>query len=282
VTTKRGKADGEGVSVSYQGSVSMGTMARYMETLSASQWQEAFMQGLNNANTYHGTNYSLKMADHFTDPRYFNADGTAKYNTDWQKEATRDALSHNHQLSIRQAGKNSSVGTFLNFTDQQGLLLNSYMKRVNAKMTYDASPTKWLSTSVNLLVNHTWGNNTDHGDGGQNALRTMIEMPAWYPIKNPDGSWADDNTAIFQEVVKYADNPATPGYDPQMQRFSAEDGANPVHFLEAAVSGGAVTLYGVANSQSLVEAAVSAAREQPGVDALSSEIQVVQEFTVMP
>ncbi|GHT97126.1 phospholipid-binding protein [Spirochaetia bacterium] len=56
----------------------------------------------------------------------------------------------------------------------------------------------------------------------------------------------------------------------------------PVHFLEASVSGGAVTLYGVANSQSLVEAAVSAAREHPGVDTLSSEIQVAQEFTVMP
>ena len=72
VTTKRGKTDGEGVAVSYQGSVSFGTMARYMETLTASQWQEAFMQGLENSNTYHGTNYSLDRADHFTDPRYFD------------------------------------------------------------------------------------------------------------------------------------------------------------------------------------------------------------------
>ncbi|GHV47929.1 SusC/RagA family TonB-linked outer membrane protein [Bacteroidia bacterium] len=225
VTTKRGKTGGEGLSLSYQGSVSVGTTARYMETLSASQWQEAFMQGLQNANTYHGTAYSLNMADHFTDSRYFNADGTAKYNTDWQRESTRDAVSHNHQLNIQQAGKNSSMGAFLNFTDQQGLLLNSYMKRLNAKMTYDASPTRWLSTSINLLVNHAWGNNTDHGDGGQNALRTMIEMPAWYPVTNPDGSWADDNTAVFQEVRKYADG--------RKVRFSSEDGANPVHFLNA-------------------------------------------------
>lgn len=225
VTTKRGKRDGEGTTVSYQGSVSIGTMARKMETLSASQWQEAFMIGLSNANKYHGTAYSLNMADHFTDERYFNADGTAKYDTDWQKEATRTAVSHNHQLNIQQAGKNSSVGAFLNYTDQQGLLLNSYMKRVNAKMTYDANPTKWLSTGVNLMVNHSWGNKTDGGDGGQNALRTMIEMPAWYPIHNPDGSWADDNTAIFQEVQKYADG--------RTVRFSSENGANPVHFLNA-------------------------------------------------
>ena len=233
VTTKRGKIGSEGVSVSYQGSVSVGTMARSMETLNASQWQEAFMQGLSNANTYHGTNYSLNMADHFTDARYFNADGTAKYNTDWQAEATRNAVSHNHQLNIQQAGKKSSMGAYLNYTDQQGIMLNSYMKRINAKMTYDANPTKWLTTSVNLLVNHSWGNNTDHGDGGQNALRTMIEMPAWYPVKNPDGSWADNNTAIFQEVIKHADNPNTPENEESKVRFSAEDGANPVHFLNS-------------------------------------------------
>ncbi|QQO10679.1 cytidylate kinase family protein [Breznakiella homolactica] len=56
----------------------------------------------------------------------------------------------------------------------------------------------------------------------------------------------------------------------------------PIHFLEAAVSGGTVTLFGVANSQSLVEAAVSSAREVPSVTAVQSEIQVVQEYSVMP
>ena len=228
VTTKRGKKDGDGVSVSYQGSVSVGTMARYMDTLSSSQWQEAFMQGLANSNKYHGTNYSMNMADHFTDPRYFDENGRAIYDTDWQREATRAAVSHNHQLNIQQAGKNSSMGAFLNYTDQQGIMLNSYMKRINAKVAYDADPTKWLSTSVNVLVNHSWGNNVDHGDGGQNALRTMIEMPAWYPVRNTDGSWADDNTAVFQDVVKYAANGDQPA---QYVRFNAEDGANPVHFL---------------------------------------------------
>ena len=228
VTTKRGKKDGDGVSVSYQGSVSVGTMARYMDTLTASEWQQAFMQGLANSNTYHGTNYSLNPADHFTDPRYFDANGNPIYDTDWQREATRAAVSHNHQLNIQQAGKNSSMGAFLNYTDQQGIMLNSYMKRINAKVAYDADPTKWLSTSVNVLVNHSWGNNVDHGDGGQNALRTMIEMPAWYPVRNTDGSWADDNTAVFQDVVKYAANGNQPA---QYVRFNAEDGANPVHFL---------------------------------------------------
>jgi cytidylate kinase len=56
----------------------------------------------------------------------------------------------------------------------------------------------------------------------------------------------------------------------------------PIHFLEASVSESTVTLYGVASSQALVEAAVSSTREFPPVTGVRSEIQVVQEYSVMP
>ncbi|MDR2741217.1 MAG: cytidylate kinase-like family protein [Treponema sp.] len=56
----------------------------------------------------------------------------------------------------------------------------------------------------------------------------------------------------------------------------------PIHFLEASVAEKIVTLYGVANSQSLVEAAVSAAREAAPSGTINSEIQVVQEYSVTP
>ncbi|MDR1654850.1 MAG: BON domain-containing protein, partial [Treponema sp.] len=56
----------------------------------------------------------------------------------------------------------------------------------------------------------------------------------------------------------------------------------PVHFLECSISSGKVLIYGVANSQSLVEAALTAAREVPGVENVQSEIQVVQEYNIMP
>jgi cytidylate kinase len=56
----------------------------------------------------------------------------------------------------------------------------------------------------------------------------------------------------------------------------------PIHFLEASVSHNTVSLYGVANSQSLVEAALTAAREAAPSASVQSEIQIVQEFSVMP
>ncbi len=59
----------------------------------------------------------------------------------------------------------------------------------------------------------------------------------------------------------------------------------PVHFLDIAVDGGKITLYGVANSQALVDATVTAAIEKAaGVSSLTvrSEIQVVREYSILP
>lgn len=204
VTTKRGKTDGEGVSVSYQGSVSVSSMARKMNTLNAQQWCDAFMIGLENENKYQGTNWSLDRRDWFNDPTYFDANGNPLYDTDWQDEATRNAVSHNHQINIQQAGKNSSMGAFLNFTDQQGIVNNTYNKRLNAKVAYDANPLKWLSTSVNLLVNHTWGRYTPEDTGGQDARRTMIEMLPWLPVYEPNtGNYTTSTSSTINDVLGF-------------------------------------------------------------------------------
>jgi len=60
----------------------------------------------------------------------------------------------------------------------------------------------------------------------------------------------------------------------------------PVHFLEVSASGNAVTLYGVANSQTVASAAAEAATNaiKAAQDQITvrNEIQIVHEYTVMP
>lgn len=189
VTTKRGSSNKEGSTISYQGSVSVSTVARFMNLLNANQWCDAFMKGLENENNIYGKSWSLNRKDYFNDNRYFDSNGYPIYDTDWQREATRTAVSHNHQLNIQSKGKTSSTGAFINFTNNQGIMLSTYNKRLNGKIAYDANPTKWLSTSLNLMVNHTWGRYTPETGGDQIARRTMIEMLPWMPVTNPDGSY---------------------------------------------------------------------------------------------
>ena len=226
VTTKRGNA-GKGAHIKYDGSFSVSSMARKMDVMNASEWMSAFKQGLENANQFQGMNFDTDLSKIFTDTRYFDSNGNPLYDTDWQDECSRVAVSHNHELSIQRSGENgSSVGAFLNFTDQQGILLNTYYKRVNAKLAYDDNPTKWLSTGLNLLVNHSWGNHTSDNPYGQGALRTMIEQLPWLPVQL-NGEYVQNNMINTTGILKDKNNPNS-GY----QTFSPEGVANPVELLE--------------------------------------------------
>lgn len=219
VTTKRGLTGSEGVNISYQSSLSISNPANFMEVLNAGQWTDTFMEGLKNENNW--MDLPSRMSDEaieqyqelgkmdasgkwvldrsiwFDDPNFFDSQGKPLYDTNWQKEATRTAVSHNHQLNIQQGGKNSSTGAFLNYTDQQGIVLNTFMKRLNAKLAYDATPTNWLSTSVNLLVNHSWQRYTPEGGGGQDARRTMIEMMPWMPVFLENGNYSTSQSSTL-------------------------------------------------------------------------------------
>ena len=227
VTTKRGGDTSNKARLSYSGSFSISNMARYMDVMDAGEWMSTFKQGLENANAWQNRNFTTDLSQIFTDERLFNADGSPKYDTDWQREASRTALSHNHQLSIQRGDKESSVGAFLNYTDQQGILHNTYFKRLNAKLAYDDKPTKWLSTGVNLPANHTWGNRTSDNPNGQGALRTMIELLPFLPVML-DGQYAQTNSFRTDAIYRDMNNP-DPG---AMQGFSPEGVGNPVELLK--------------------------------------------------
>ncbi|WP_352422996.1 SusC/RagA family TonB-linked outer membrane protein [Proteiniphilum sp.] len=226
VTTRRGGDTGSRARISYAGSMSVSTMARYMDVMDSNEWMAAFKQGLENANAWQGRNFDTDLSKIFTDPRLFNADGSPIYNTDWQREASRTALSHNHQISIQRGDKESSIGAFLNYTDQQGVLHNSYMKRLNAKLAYDDKPTKWLSTGVNLLVNHSWGNRTSDNPYGQGALRTMVEQLPFLPVQI-DGVYMQTSDVGTTPILRDKDNPNS-----GTQSFSPEGVGNPVELLK--------------------------------------------------
>jgi hypothetical protein len=56
----------------------------------------------------------------------------------------------------------------------------------------------------------------------------------------------------------------------------------PIHFFEASVLDDKIVLFGVTSAQSMIEAAISSAAELAPESNIQSEIQVVQEYTVMP
>jgi hypothetical protein len=54
-----------------------------------------------------------------------------------------------------------------------------------------------------------------------------------------------------------------------------------VHFLEVHAEGKTLTLFGVAKSQAIVEAAASAAREVSGTESVKVEIQIIKDYNLI-
>ncbi|MEM7381997.1 MAG: SusC/RagA family TonB-linked outer membrane protein, partial [Bacteroidota bacterium] len=213
VSTKRGGKT-EGISVSYDSFLSIGRLRKKLDLLNAEEFLEVVETGFANTPKYRDDVTVAPILTR-TDPRLFDAQGNPLYDTDWQEEATRTAITHNHQLAIQQSKGNSSVGAFFNFSDIEGIMLNNDLERWNAKLTYDTQIKDWLSFGANLLVNYTKENSFQEDGGNQNPRRTMIEMPPIFPVRFPDGSWSNSRTIT--------DN------------FNLEAMANPVHVLETEV-----------------------------------------------
>ena len=112
VTTKRGKA-GTPV-LSYSGYVASETVSNRVNVLSASE-HKAFVEenGLSVAPTETG------------------------YDTDWQKEITRNGLSHNHNLSLTGGSEGTRYNASVNYFNNQGIVKRNGVEKIVARVGVD-------------------------------------------------------------------------------------------------------------------------------------------------
>lgn len=204
ITTKRG-ATSDGVVIGYDGFVSIGVLPKKLELLNAKEFLEVIKRGFDNYSKYNPTGTAPVFTT--SDPRLFDAQGNPLYDTDWQDEATRTALSHNHQLSVLGKGEKSSFGAFMNYAKTEGIMLNNWLERINGKLAYDAKPKKWLSMGTNVLVNYTRGNEFEEEGGHQMPRRSMLEMPPIFPVRFPDGTWAHSGMITDAYSLESIPNP---------------------------------------------------------------------------
>ena len=212
VTTKRGTAGGG--KVTYDADLSVPTIGpNRLEMLSAQEYVDIENLAYENAQIYDPAGWAEGK---YTDPRVkrlslpllFDASGNPLYNTDWLKESTQNKLSQNHQLGFTGGNADNTYGVFVNYRDDNGLLLNSYLKRYSGRFTFDSNIKEWMKVGGSLNYTNQEENLVDIGTGGLNSVRMITESFSFLPVRYPDGTWAD--------------NQNYPG---------AEGGSNPVHIL---------------------------------------------------
>jgi len=195
ITTKRGSKTGSSVSYDAYGSIS--TMAKELKVLNAKQFLAVEDQSYANIQKYDPVGWAAgkyvnddpKVIRTALIGKLFDANLNPLYDVDWQKATTRTAYSQNHNLSFTNGTENLNYGLFLNYGDDEGIILNSYQKRYNARLAIDNQIKKWLKVGATLNYDYRETRTADDGTGGNNIPRMLIEMIPIIPIRYPDGSY---------------------------------------------------------------------------------------------
>src|SRR6218665_3027063 len=202
ITTKRGGSQ-KGASISYDGSFSVGNLPRELPVLNSNEFLDVLRGGMANNSIWDVDTKTLIT----TDSKIFNPDGSPKYNTNWQRETTRTAVSNNHQIGIQTRSENSSTGVFFNYSYNQGIMINSDLRRYYVKLANDTKINKWLDFGINTMVNSSAENFVPPSTGGNSPTRTMIEYPSIFPVKYPDGTWSHNQQVPDLAFLDVAENP---------------------------------------------------------------------------
>lgn len=193
VTTKRG--EGTGATVRYDTDFGVGTLPRKLNVLNAAEYLSLEDRAYTNAKKYdpEGWNRGAYTDPRLkrTDPRLFDAEGNPLHDTDWQDETIRNAFSQTHQISVSNTKGNDSYGLSIGYRGEDGLVIESWLKRYSARFFMDSEITKWLKVGGSLSYIYQRERQADSmGDGGITVGRQMVEALPILPVTYADGSWA--------------------------------------------------------------------------------------------
>ena len=160
ITTKRGLKAGKAV-ISYDGYVSVGSMAKKLPLMNAVEWWKNYNTTMDNGAKYDPKGFAQGKYAKVTAtslPNLFDASGNPLYNTDWQDEAYRTALSQNHQIAVR-GGNDKTLYSFqLGYLHKDALLKNTYLDGYNGRLNMDSQLRDWVKFGVNMAFNYNKGN----------------------------------------------------------------------------------------------------------------------------
>ena len=206
ITTKKGKL-GEGKAhVNYNYTLGVSSVAKKLDLLTASEWAQ-----------YQKDYFSNKGG-------YSDAEIAALgRGTDWQDAVLRTAIQQSHEFSINGGTEKNRYAFSANYTNQDGIILNSGFERYNFHTNVE-----WeLQEGLRFGVNATYGrskqsglttaeakvfNSSPFSAGITNSFVYALLMPPVVSVYNQDGSYN------FKNPYEYAyfaigDHAANPVYD---------------------------------------------------------------------
>ena len=194
VTTKRGVRNK--TILSYDGNVNMVELTRHLKTLDAQQFVDVYNLAFANGKKFDpaGGDWVPPAAlNHLNFPLLFDASDKPLYNTNWEKEVYKPAISNSHHINLQGGNDKSLYSLSAGYQDQEGLMINSWFKRYNVRFTMDQDVFDWLRIGGAVNIMKSTQRVVSDGNGGLNVPRMVTEEVPIVPVKYPDGTWAGNN-----------------------------------------------------------------------------------------
>jgi TonB-linked SusC/RagA family outer membrane protein len=121
---------------------------------------------------------------------YYTADQVTSFGAgaDWQSAAFRKAPIQDHNLSVSGGDERSTYAFSGNYFNQEGILLNTGLKRISVRANY----TRNVSDQFKIGLNATATQSDQYGNAGTN-ISSILYVPPTVAIKNADGSYNLNN-----------------------------------------------------------------------------------------
>ena len=185
ISTKKGNR--QETQVRYKGTVSFSTPSKKLDLLNATEWARMEKDYFGNRGGY-------------TDEQIVQLGA----GTDWQSEVLRTGVSQIHELSISGGSEKTRFLISANYTDQQGIVLNSDFQRYNLRANIDHQLSEKFQISLSSTVGKTKQHalsttqpvnyfSSPYSAGITNSLTYALFMPPVVPVYAADGGYNYDN-----------------------------------------------------------------------------------------
>jgi TonB-dependent starch-binding outer membrane protein SusC len=210
ITTKRGKSGKSKFNFNYYTGIQ--EPARKIKFLNSQQFidlnNEARANDLalyNADNTVFGPGFDPSV---LTDPLHYTNDGT---NTVWLDEVLKNAPIHNYEISSTGGNDKTKFYVGGSYFDQDGMVINSWYKRLSARVNLDHQATDKLSFGVNFSASHSLNRRSFNDNTYTGIITNALGAPPLMPVYDANGkysnfedysvNWLSDNPVLSANEI---------------------------------------------------------------------------------
>ena len=205
ITTKRGKEGKMAINLNYNAALQ--TVAKTFQVLNANQWGQAYWQAAQNdgiaptaAAALYGTGATPALVS--------NVNGFQTADTDWQDQVYSSAWTHNLSASISNASEKGSYLFSANYINQQGLMSETFYKRISVRVNSTYNFNKYIHVGENLMI-AKWDNRGADTNGDRGIPYSAMRQHPAIPVFSAPSVYADPVAMLGSDI----DNPVQTLYN---------------------------------------------------------------------